>query len=109
MIGVRTICYSGRTDKKTGVYKVDFPPPSPGGNKIKLLRKKIKWRRREGVGNKGKGLGNGGRKEIKLKNGKIEVKLCAIRCWFVGRLVCYNFLKGREVSLLTHAPIGAVV
>ena len=58
------------------VYKVAFPPP-PGGKRIKLLGKKIKWRRREGEvkrdweGKRMEGEGKGKRREREVKEKRI--------------------------------------
>ena len=41
-------------EKMQGCIKFPFPPPWGGGNRIKLLGKKIKWGRRKGEGKKGR-------------------------------------------------------
>ena len=55
-------------------FKVNFPPP-PWGDRIKLLRKKIEWGRREGEakgknGREGEGKKGGGRGKGKKEEGK---------------------------------------
>jgi len=61
-----------------GCIKFPIPPPWGGGNRIKLLGKKIKWGRRKEEGKKGRGgkkrrgrkKGRGRRREREGKGGR---------------------------------------